>query len=385
MKKILFGLATSVLIISTSLILPEDVFAGGSFYLSPSSRSVPQGTTFSVAVRVSSTDPINSVSAYLSYPADKFDFVSISTSGSAFSMEVENFGGGGQVKLSRGLPGTVTGDKLIATVTFRGKLNSGSASINFASGTLATNANGDSVVTATSGGTYTFAPPPPPPPPPDTTAPKISDVKVTATSFKGATIEWKTDEPSTSVVEYGVNNKYGLSAESPGLTKDHKVTFSSELLVLGESYHFRVKSADAAGNLVVGKDATFKARGIPVKIKVVDSKGRGIKKAKVTLASAPMTATTDKDGIATFADVAPGKHLVSTDAGGRIQAFQIDVKEPTDKEIAVGLANPQSFQIQLITTPNQLTRYLVAAVAGLLVILVGLSFLLWYRFKKRPI
>jgi len=383
MKKILFSLVISMLVIDVGCILPRDVSAGGSFYLSPASKTVPQGTTFSVAVRVSSTDPINSASAYLSYPANKFDFVSISTSGSAFDMQVENVGGGGQVKISRGLAGSVTGDKLIATVTFRGKLSSGSAPITFAAGTTASNANGDVVVSGSTGGTYTFAPPPPPPPPADTTAPKISDVKVTATAFKGATIEWKTDEAASSIVEYGLNNKYGLSAESSGLTTAHKVVFTSELLLPGEVYHFRVKSSDTAGNMAVGQDATFKALGIPFKVKVIGSNNKPVKGAKVTLASAPVTVTTDKNGIASFSNVSPGKHLVSVDVSGRIQNFPIEVKDATSKEIAAGKINTQTFDAKILeSVSSQVIMFLTAIVVGLMVLAVGVGLLWWRRQKK---
>jgi len=377
----------SAVLISAAFFLAENVSAGGSFYLSPASKTVPQNATFSVAVRVSSTDPINSVSAYLSYPADKLDFVSISTSGSAFDMQVENVGGGGQVKISRGLVGVVTGDKLIATVNFRAKLSSGSAPITFAAGTAASNANGDLVVSATSGGTYTFTTPPPPlppPPPPDTTAPKISDVKVTGTAFKGATIEWKTDEAASSTVEYGLNTKYGLSAEGAGATKDHKVAFSSELLIPGVTYHFRVKSADATGNVGTGGDDTFKTSGYTVNVKVVDQKGEPVEGVEVTLASEIQKEKTGKGGIATFKDVAPGKHLVTVASKSGLVSSTIDVKEATEKEIASGKITPQSAEVKITPAGTDPLWYVAAALAGLIVILLAVAGVWgWHAWREK--
>lgn len=388
----------------TVFILPKNVSASGSFLLDPASKTVTQETNFSVAVRVSTSDQIATVHAVLKYNVDQLDYVSVDTSGSVFGWALAQSGGGGTVTIDRGvLTGNppITGNNLlVATVWFRPKLSSGTASITFDPSSGAAKSDGSDSFTGGTGGSYAMAAPPTPTPPtptpsnpkpstptpttsaPDTTPPKISDVAVAATSFTGATIEWKTDEPSKSMVEYGVNKYYGLSAESQELTKDHKVVFASELLIPGEVYHFRVKSADAAGNALASKDSTFTTGGVPVKIKMIDTNGKVIKGAKVTLASAPVTTKTDKKGIATFTNVTPGKHLVSTDAGGRIQAFQIEVKTPTEQEVKAGVANTQSFEVKVLPTSNQLARYLIATVAGLIVIIIGISFLYWRRLKK---
>ncbi|OGY25817.1 MAG: hypothetical protein A2Z24_00445 [Candidatus Woykebacteria bacterium RBG_16_44_10] len=382
-------LIVSLLLGVTWLSNPHQAFAAANFYLSPASKTVSQGSSFAVAVRVSSAEAIDSVQANLSYPADKLDFLSISTSSSAFSLQWENSGGGGSVRIARSVPGgSVSGDKLIATVSFRAKQSSGSATISFAGGTEAVSA-GTSVGGGKTGGTYTFSPappPPPPPPPPDTTAPKITDVKVTATTFKGATIEWKTDEDSSSAVEYGLNNKYGLTAQSEGLTKAHKVAFSSEFLIPGETYHFKVKSADAAGNLATSTDSTFKAHGFTVKIKVVNEKGKPVEGAKVTLSSEPLTRVTDKDGVATFENVAPGKHLVNVEFGGKLQSSTIEVKDATEEELKTGKLATQSSQVKVTAgaflAPNQILWPLLVGLATLITILLAGGFVWWKKRKS---
>jgi hypothetical protein len=281
------------------------------------------------------------------------------------------------------VPGGVTGDKLVATVNFRAKLSSGTATISFAGGTEADSA-GNPVAGGTSGGTYTFASPPPPPPPPDTTAPKITDVKVTESSLKGATIEWKTDEAASSTVEYGLNTKYGLSAEGAGSTKDHKVTFTSELLIPGVTYHFRVKSADAAGNVGTGGDADFKTSGYTVNVKVVDQKGEPVEGVEVTLASEIQKAKTDQGGMATFKDVAPGKHLVTVASKGGLVSSTIDVKEATEKEIASGKVEPRSAEVKITPAGTDPLWYVAAALAFLIVILVGVAVLwVWKEWQEK--
>ncbi|MCL6519568.1 MAG: fibronectin type III domain-containing protein [Armatimonadetes bacterium] len=92
-------------------------------------------------------------------------------------------------------------------------------------------------------------------PPPDTTPPAISAVSATITSFNQATITWKTDEPSTSVVEYGPTAAYGSNVSDTTLATQHSIILTG--LMPGTTYHYRVKSADASGNLAVSADLVF--------------------------------------------------------------------------------------------------------------------------------
>jgi PKD repeat protein len=120
-------------------------------------------------------------------------------------------------------------------------------------------------LTATnSGGTVTKAvvlyitePPPPPPAPPaaDTTPPVITNVSTSSETETGAVITWTTNEPASSVVEYGQETDYGLTTSSPELTTDHSVTLSD--LAPNTAYHFRVTSSDKAGNQASSADNIF--------------------------------------------------------------------------------------------------------------------------------
>ncbi len=110
----------------------------------------------------------------------------------------------------------------------------------------------------------------------DNTAPEISD-EYFEVSTKGeenpdpadptidAIITWKTNEPATSVVEWGTTSSYGHIAELPeDTTADktkHKVVIEG-LPLDKETYHFRIKSEDGAGNVSYGSDQTIKIKGI---------------------------------------------------------------------------------------------------------------------------
>ncbi len=90
---------------------------------------------------------------------------------------------------------------------------------------------------------------------PDTTAPVISNVVVT-TLPNGANINWTTNEPATSRVEYGKTTNYELGAVED-LTL--KVTHAVEIRGLQPStrYHFRIRGADEQGNVASTNDDTF--------------------------------------------------------------------------------------------------------------------------------
>jgi len=98
----------------------------------------------------------------------------------------------------------------------------------------------------------------------DITAPVISGTSAAGVTSGSATILWTTNEPSNSQVEYGTTADYGTSTT----LNSSQVTSHSEAvsgLAADTTYHFRVKSRDAAGNLVMSGDQVFKtaATGAP--------------------------------------------------------------------------------------------------------------------------
>ncbi len=80
------------------------------------------------------------------------------------------------------------------------------------------------------------------------------------------TITWKTDEPATSVVEWGKTKSYGNIAELPEDTSadktEHKVIIKDFPVLEKETYHFRIKSVDRAGNTTYSKDEIVKVEGV---------------------------------------------------------------------------------------------------------------------------
>jgi hypothetical protein len=101
-----------------------------------------------------------------------------------------------------------------------------------------------------------------PTPSADTTPPAISSISSGTPGIATATTTWMTDEAATSQVEYGTTSSYGATTTLDStLTKTHSVLLSG--LTASTTYHFRTRSADAAGNLTVSSDYTFTTATAP--------------------------------------------------------------------------------------------------------------------------
>ena len=90
---------------------------------------------------------------------------------------------------------------------------------------------------------------------PDTTPPTISGVQTSPMDTR-ATVSWNTDEAADSQVEYGKSADYGSSTPLD-LTRVTAHSVSIGGLTPATTYHYRLKSRDAAGNLATSSDFTF--------------------------------------------------------------------------------------------------------------------------------
>jgi hypothetical protein len=76
--------------------------------------------------------------------------------------------------------------------------------------------------------------------------PVISQLRAADITATSATITWKTDQPSTSRVQYGATTAYGtMSAENPSLVTSHSVTIVG--LKPGMTYDSAAISTNSTG------------------------------------------------------------------------------------------------------------------------------------------
>ena len=92
--------------------------------------------------------------------------------------------------------------------------------------------------------------------PADTVPPTIGGVTTSNLTASGATMAWATDEAADTQVEYGTSTSYGSSSTlNTTLATSHLVNLSDLSAVT--TYHYRVRSRDAAGNLALSGDFSF--------------------------------------------------------------------------------------------------------------------------------
>jgi hypothetical protein len=87
----------------------------------------------------------------------------------------------------------------------------------------------------------------------DTTPPVISGVGASSLTSSGAVIGWNTNEASDTQVEYGTTSAYGSATSlNSSMATSHSAAISG--LAASTTYHYRVRSKDAAGNQAVSGD-----------------------------------------------------------------------------------------------------------------------------------
>jgi len=229
-------------------------------YFSPTGGTYAKGSTLKVNLGVNTSgENVNAVQANFSYPTDKLQFTSISAGGSALTIIAERSGGGGYVKLAGGTPNPgFSGSKHLGTAYFKVLSDSGTAALNFmGDSAVLRNSDNQNVLAGQGTAKFNFSASLPSPTP---SAPlQISDVSASPT-LSDVSISWTTDAKSTSVVEYGLDTRYGLATSSAQLTTNHQLSLTLFLLP-GITYHYQVKSSDGTGVEVTSPDLTFSIPG----------------------------------------------------------------------------------------------------------------------------
>ncbi|NLT69020.1 MAG: hypothetical protein GXX84_20735, partial [Acidobacteria bacterium] len=218
------------------------------------------GTTVNVSVGFTAgATPVSMLQFDLLYSAP-LSYSSVATgqaAANAGKSAVGNQIAGGSRIVVFGLNQTGIGSGSVAVVQFNiaGVAPAGPATIAI-TGLVASDPNANPVQVSGVNGAVTVLPPP------DTTPPVISGVSSSNITSNSARITWTTNEASDTQVEYGKTTSYGSSTTLNGsMVTSHSHTLSG--LSANTTYHYRVKSKDAAGNLATSPDYTFKTAAAP--------------------------------------------------------------------------------------------------------------------------
>lgn len=89
----------------------------------------------------------------------------------------------------------------------------------------------------------------------DQTAPVISNIVVSNITTTSAQIAWTTNEPASSIVDYGRTVAYGRSSSNQALMMNHSLVLVG--LTQNTTYHLRAGSIDASANRANSADQVF--------------------------------------------------------------------------------------------------------------------------------
>ncbi len=184
----------------------------------------------------------------------------------------------------------------------------------------------------------------------DQTAPVISGVGVTNITQTSAAINWTTNEPADSQVEYGTSTSYGTATPIyTATTTAHQITVSG--LTASTTYHYIVKSKDPSGNTATSTDFIFATlvgtttstppstpptEGVKLKIEPrvlnTESKGESIE-AQLTLKGIYRNSDLDRASLKLNGTVSPSRVRVKIkyeydDEEGEKGSMQIQMKFP---------------------------------------------------------
>lgn len=98
---------------------------------------------------------------------------------------------------------------------------------------------------------------------PQTNVNGVSNIAVSNVTYESATISWQSDNPSTTLVYYGLTSNYGdTSSFDGGYNSSHVVSLTG--LKASTTYHFQVVGTDTNGNYAYSIDNTFVTPARPV-------------------------------------------------------------------------------------------------------------------------
>lgn len=116
--------------------------AAPTIYISPVSQSYLHGSTFKISVRENSgTGTTNAIQANIAYPAKQLTLISQDYSLSAFPIDAQSKTENGKIMIARGRIGRLSGDQLVATLTFKAGPNTATVDLAFIKGTALVSAS----------------------------------------------------------------------------------------------------------------------------------------------------------------------------------------------------------------------------------------------------
>lgn len=338
----LSAILVAIIIGSTGVVftLSHVRAAGASIYFSPASRSVTQGATTTFTVRANTGGAsVDTAALTIKYDATKLEFAGVSAASSPISSPVATYSNSGDtITGAYYTTAPISGDIVLATVTFKARVSSGSATVQLStSGTNGTliASGGSDLGAALEPATVSFAAAPTTPAPSNPTPTPSNPTTSSPTSNK--------PQPSGGNTSSGGN----AGADTPTSADTSSPSATTQ---------------DDGGPILAASDV------IPeLKVGVFDKKNKPLKNKEVTLHSEPQTVKTDGDGFAVFTDVPIGDHTLSYKLSGVTHAMPVYVANADAQTVVFDFAQRNIIIMWTILSA------LLLSVAALVVVLLRRS------------
>lgn len=299
------GLTTAIIVILAMAlnVVISGAAGNASFSLSPGSGSYMPGDTLSVAINVTSADPVDAAQAKLSYNGTQLDFLSVDGSDSAFGLPVQSGDSGAVVTVIRGVSpgsGSLSGTNKLASVNFKVLAGSGSTNLSFNDDSVISKSGDDLWNHSPSTVSYSLTTPasPSPAPPSDTGTPGGSN-----------------------------NNSSGQSQSTAGQPSPQVIAANAEV---ADDQPVPVNSSNSS-------DPDFEG-GYNIAVRVLNAQSEPVADTEVKMDN-NQTARTDATGVASFFNVPAGEHTFN--ALGISQTVSVDKGDTNDAQTFV-ISQPAS-------------------------------------------
>ena len=412
--------------IGGSLLINTAHASTGTIYLSPSSQSIQNGSSFTLNLRVNPGTAIDTVSASVGFDASKLSLTGVSCSGSPFT-PVQCTSANPVTIASAILGSTVSTDSFVASLTFKALTGSGSSGITVSGDTAYA---GNAIGAGTAGTTVSFTTPACPSgytgtypnctapssgggstsgggttgtttkPKTTTTPPKTTTTTPPATTpvanadgsatvekqdiqFTKATFAATTKIPAQVYCQYGSDAKALTEATAPdAVGTSHTIAFDATKLAPGQTYYYVVVSKDQKGAVTQSNVQSFTTKGLTITVGVFDKNHKPVKGKTITLHSTPSSAKTDNKGNVIFTNVSAGTHHVIYANGSKSYDAQVAVANNVTTVADVQTAPVQNVSVVYGFAQSSSTALRVAIIVGLLLVVVLVAVVITKRKVK---
>ena len=167
----------------------------------------------------------------------------------------------------------------------------------------------------------------------------VGDVNVINVTDRSATIQWTTDEPSDTYVEYGLTKSYGNTFVNTTVTTEHSVTFTN--LLRATTYYFSITSTDISNNiseaspvdsLVTGTEADVTGPDAPAKVDTISASNRAVLRWARSVSADAAGYVVYRDGLVVTSGVADTLYVDKTVANGTRYTYQVSAVDFSGNE-----------------------------------------------------